>query len=196
MTDPWSLPTCAQIAGKTYRLHCDFRDILELMTYLQDASLPEAFRWHIALALFYEPEVPPEDFTEAAEYLSEFLCGGEAPSRKPGPKLLDWQQDAQLILSDVNKAAGRELRSEPFVHWWTFLSWFHAIGQGQLSAVVSIRDKLARGKALEGWEKDFYRQNRHRIDLKQHLTPQEEAEKLRLQALLAGGNLNKAGDGI
>ena len=184
MTDPWSLPTCAQIAGKSYQLHCDFRDILEVLAYLQDASYPEAFRWHIALALFYEPEVPPEDFTEAAEYLSEFLCGGEAPSRRPGPKLLDWQQDAQLILSDVNKAAGRELRADPFVHWWTFLSWFHAIGQGQLSTVVAIRDKLRRGKPLEKWEKDFYREHKQMVDLPKRYSREELREQEKLRQIL------------
>ena len=103
-----------------------------------------------------------------------------------GPKLLDWQQDADAIIAGVNKAAGQEIRSLPFVHWWTFLSWFHAMGEGQLSTLVTIREKLARGKRLEGWEKEFYRENKSRVDLKPRYSQEDLAEQERLKQLLNG----------
>lgn len=185
MTNLWALPKSAVIGGKTYPIHADYRDILEIFSCLEDPALPEFMRWQVALALFYEGDIPAEHAKEAMEYLSEFIrCG--APD-SPGPKLIDWQQDAAVILSDVNKAAGQEIRSLPFLHWWTFLGWFHAIGQGQLSALVGVRDKLRRGQKLEGWEKDFYRQNKARVDLKQRRTPEEEAQHARLLQLLDGG---------
>ena len=99
-------------------------------------------------------------------------------------EVLDWQQDLPLIVADVNKAAGCEIRALPFVHWWTFLAWFGAIGEGQLSAVVAIRDKLRRGKKLEGWEREFYQRNRARVDLKTRYTPEDLAERERLNRLL------------
>ena len=40
MLSPWALPLQAQIGGKTYDLHADFRDVLEVMGYLQDPALP------------------------------------------------------------------------------------------------------------------------------------------------------------
>ena len=83
---------------------------------------------------------------EAMEKMSLFLCAGRP--EKPGPKLLDWEHDAPLIVADVNRVAGTEVRSMEFLHWWTFLGWFHALGEGQLSTVVAIRGKLARGKKL------------------------------------------------
>ena len=49
----WELPEQAQIGGKTYRIHGDFRDILEIFGYLNDPDLPEMFRWRVALALIY-----------------------------------------------------------------------------------------------------------------------------------------------
>ena len=112
--------------------------------------------------------------------LARFIrCG--SPEQKPGPKLMDWEQDAPAILADINRVIGQEIRSLPYVHWWTFMSWFHAIGEGQLSGLVSIRDKLRRGKKLEGWERDFYRENRERIDLKPRRSPEEQARR---QAIL------------
>ena len=57
----WELPRSAQIGGVQYTLHADYRDILEIFTYLEDPELPEYLRWQIALALFYEEEIPAQD---------------------------------------------------------------------------------------------------------------------------------------
>lgn len=183
MNSLWQLPVKTVIGGKTYDLRADFRNILEIFGVLEDPALPEVLRWRIAVGLFYEQKIPREELQKAMEYLALFLRGG-GDEGKPGPKLLDWQQDADAIIAGVNQAAGQEVRALEFVHWWTFLSWFHAIGQGQLSTIVSIRDKLRRGKKLDNWEKEFYRENRQRIDLKPRLTPQELEEKERLKAML------------
>ena len=180
----WQLPQSVNFGGRKFEFHADYRDVLEIFTYLQDPDLPESFRWSIALALFYEQPIPEQHLEEAARYLSWFIrCGQEEP-KKQMPKLLDWEQDAQEIIADVNKVAGQEIRSLPFLHWWTFLSWFHGIGEGQLSNLISIREKLAQGKKLEGWEKEFYGQNRHKVDLRKKYSASELAEQERLQKLL------------
>ena len=181
--NPWKLPQTAEFGGIVYQLNTDFRDILEIMGYLDDPDKPEYLRWRIALALFYEGDIPAEHQQEAMEYLAKFVSCGETDT-KPGPKLLDWEQDAQAIVADVNKVAGTEIRALPYLHWWTFLSYFHAIGEGQLSTLVSIRDKLRRGKKLEQWEKDFYRENKTRVDLKKKYSADDLAEQERLKKLL------------
>lgn len=182
MMDLWSLPQSLCIGGKDYGIYGDFRDVLEIFSYFQDESLPEFLQWEIALGLFYKEEIPPAHKQEALEKLSLFLSGGR--EEKPGPKLLDWEHDAAVIVADVNKVAGAEIRAMPFVHWWTFLAWFHALGEGQLSAVVSIRSKLARGKKLDDGEKEFYRLHKDRIDLPKRYTPSQQAERERLLSLL------------
>ena len=184
MTSQWVLPLRAEFAGCGYDLNADFRDVLEILQYLQDPSLPEFIRWQVALGLFYRQEVDPRHSRQAMEYLAWFLTGGCQEENRPGPKLLDWQQDAGAIISDVNRISGQEIRALPFLHWWTFLSWFHGIGEGQVSALVSIRDKLRRGKKLEGWEKEFYSANRDRIRLRPAYTPQQLQEKQELERLL------------
>ena len=184
MLKGWDLPTRAQIGGKEYSLHCDYRDILEIFSYFQDPDLPAYLRWRIALALFFEGQIPDEHRQEAMEYLSCFLNGGEDTPQAPAPRLLDWQQDAQVIVADINKVAGQEIRSLPFVHWWTFLSWFHAIGEGQLSTLISLRQKLHKGKKLEDWEKAYYRENKNRVDLPKRYSKEELWEQERLKKLL------------
>lgn len=186
MLTPWALPTKAVIGGVSYPIHADYRDILEIFSYFDDPELPEYLRWQIALALFFEGKIPQEDTQAAMEYLLCFLNCGKQEQGRPGPKLLDWQQDADLIVADVNRVSGQEVRAQPFVHWWTFMAWFHAIGEGQLSNIVAIRDKLRRGKKLEKWEKEFYRENKSRVDMKKKYSEAELQEQERLKALLDG----------
>ena len=117
------------------------------------------------------------------EYLAYFIAAGE-PDQKPGPKLLDWEQDAQIVVADINKVAGTEIRALPYLHWWTFLAYFRGIGEGQLSTIVSIREKLRTGKKLEKWERDYYMKNKQQVDIKKHYSAEELAEQERLKKLL------------
>lgn len=181
MMDLWQLPQTAVLGGKAYGIRADFRNILKIFSYLDRQELPEYVRWLIALELFYEAPIPKAQQQAAMEYLCSFIACGQTQGTH---KLLDWQADSDLIVADVNKVAGCEIRALPFVHWWTFLSWFHGIGPGQLSTVVSIRDKLRRGVKLEAWERDYYRQNAVRIQMRQPLTPEEKAQKRKLEQML------------
>ena len=182
----WELPRRAEIGGKCYEIHGDFRDVLEIFSYFEDPDLPEPLRWRIALALFYEGQIPEKHRQEAMEYLIWFLNCGKKEQPGPGVKLIDWEQDAPMIVADVNKVACQEIRSLPYLHWWTFMAWFHAIGEGQLSTVVSIRDKQRRGKPMEKWEKDYYRENKHLVDLQVRYSQEELKQQQALQKLLGG----------
>lgn len=182
MMNLWSLPQSLTVGGKAYGICGDFRDVLQVFACFSQEELPEFLRWEMALALFYKEEIPEEHRQEAMEKMALFLQGGRP--EKPGPRLLDWEKDAPLIVADVNKVAGCEIRAMPFVHWWTFLSWFNALGEGQLSTVVAIRSKLRRGKKLEDHEKEFYRSHKDAVDLPKHYTAQEREEKERLLSLL------------
>ena len=183
---PWELPRQVVIGGQAYKIHPDYRDILEIFSYFEDPDLPEYLKWRIGLALFYDGEIPQEHLREAMEFLADFLSGGSREKEAPAPKLLDWEQDAAVIVAEVNKVAGQEIRALPFVHWWTFLSWFHGIGEGQLSMRVAIRDKLRRGKKLEPYEKEYYRANKAAVDLKTRYSQEEIAEQRALKKLLEG----------
>lgn len=188
MMDLWSLPVQVTLAGKHYHLHTDYRDILEIFSYLEDPDLPEPVRWRIAMALFYEEPVPEGAWQAALDYLVAFLsCGRE---ENPGPRLMDWKQDAPAILAGVNRVAGQEIRALPYVHWWSFLSWFHAMEPGQLSTLVSIRDRLRRGKPLEPWQQEFYRANVHAVELPVRLSRHERQQRDALLARISlkGGN--------
>ena len=182
----WDLPQTATIGGVEYQLTTDYRDVLEIIDHLNDPEKPEYLRWQIAVALFFDCEEFPEEYLqEAMEYLAMFISCGDI-SAAPGPKLMDWEQDAQVIVADVNKVAGTEIRAVPYLHWWTFLSYFRAIGEGQFLNLVSIREKLRSGKKLEPWEREYYQKNPERVILKTKYSAEEEAELDELKELLGG----------
>lgn len=99
------------------------------------------------------------------------------------------ENDFDKVLEGVNlagtaRAAGQDLRALPHLHWWSFLGWFDSIADGPFATVVALRDKLRRGKKLEPWEREFYRAHRAEVDLHRPASPEADAEKQRLLALL------------
>ncbi len=182
----WELPRALEVGGEPWAIHADYRDVLEVMEWLENPEETGETRLYLALALFYRDfdRMPHALRREAAEKMFWFIGGGVEEKGPAGPKLLDWQQDWPMIAADVNRAAGCEVRALPFAHWWTFLSWFGSIGEGQLATVVGIREKLRRGKKLEPWEREYYQRNRVKVELKRRYTAEERAEQERLKRLL------------
>ena len=172
----WALPESVTISGKEYGHRSDFREILKVLKLLSDERKPPVLRWYAAALYFYRGEMPLE--AGALSYLEQFLTAGQQAT--PGPRLFDWEQDAQLIAGAVNAVAGREVRSLPYLHWWTFLGYFQGIGEGAFATVVAIRDKRRRGSKLTGQEQEFCRTHPQLIRLRAPDTP----EKQRLEALL------------
>lgn len=173
--NPWYLPETLTVGGKETGIHTDFRDILFIIEQLEDPDSPEWLRWKTAVRLFYKEEIPDSSAQEAMGKMAEFIAV-EPVQGRPGPKLIDWGQDAQAILSGVNKVAGQDVRTNTHLHWWSFVSLFREIGEGQLSTIVSIRDKKAKGKKLEKWEKEYYAANKEKIDLKKRYSQEERQE--------------------
>lgn len=180
--DLWQLPKEAVLNGTIYPHKTDYRQMLKLIALLSDESRPAHLRWLTALCYFYERRIPVPLEAQAMTYLGQFLSCGEEGT--PGPKLLDWNTDAPEIIADINAVAGREIRSEPYLHWWSFLSFFHGIREGRLSQLVAIRDKLRRGKRLEPYEQEYYIRNKAKVRLRPAESPEDTAHRQALEALL------------
>lgn len=97
-------------------------------------------------------------FSVACEKAVEFI-DYTVPDSRPKPRTMDWNQDATIIIPAVNKVAGKEVRAAEYMHWWTFLGYFMEIEDGMFSQVLAIRQKKAKGKKLEKWEREFERNN-------------------------------------
>ena len=172
----WFLPESAEFCGREYSVNTDFRDVLEVISVLQDINMHESLRALVALSLFYNDfeSMPDIAHQEAADWMVRFIAVDEEDDGSHHSKLIDWEQDRTIIAAEINKVAGCEIRLMEHLHWWTFISYFRSIGEGQLSYIVGIRDKLQRGKKLEKHEREFYKKNRTTVDFKQKLSASED----------------------
>lgn len=184
----YRIPHTLEVGGRSWDIRTEYRTILNIISRLQDESKHPQVRVFVALSLFYVDfsAMPQPLYEEAADQMMWFIACGEEDDGRPSPKLIYWDYDANMIASDINKVAGREIRGAEPLHWWTFIGFYCAIGEGQLSAVVSIRDKLARGKKLEKWEQEFLSRNKRKVIPKKKRTAEEQAEVDRINALIDG----------
>ena len=103
-----------------------------------------------------------------------FNCNQENVGAKAEGKVIDWDKDALMIISAVNKVAGKEIRAEKYLHWWTFLSYYMAIGECTLATVVNIRRKLMKNEKLEKYEQKFVKDSPELFNRRDNYTKDEK----------------------
>lgn len=177
------LPKSLTVAGAEYKIRSDFRTVLLILEAYTDPNLNDYGRAAVCLECLYE-DFPREHAEETLKRAVWFIDGGDVPADKSRQvRLMDWQQDEGLIFPAVNKVAGYEVRAVEYLHWWSFLGLFLEVGDGRFATVVSIRDKLARGKPLDKMEREYYAQHRDVIKLHERLTDGEIADRERLNMI-------------
>lgn len=163
------LPTSIEINGKSWEIRTDYRIILRIFEAMEDPELTDSEKLYVALDLIYVgfKEMPKEIYQEAYQKASAFMECHDRSSDKHNPRLINWEKDEHMIFPAINSVAGCEVRSVPYMHWWTFLGYFESVDNESLwSFVLSIRQKRAKGKKLEKYEQDFYRNNMALCDVK------------------------------
>lgn len=184
----WELPTSIVVGGIKYDIRTDFRAILDILKTFNDPEFEKDEKWIVALTILYIDfdEMPPQDYEEAREKAIEFIDMGIKDDGKKKPHTMDWEQDGAVIIPSVNRVLGKEIRAMQYLHWWTFLGAYMEIGESLFSQILNVRMKKAKGKKLDDWERDFYKENKNLIDLDVKYTEEEQAERDRLNALLNG----------
>lgn len=180
----YNLPTEIYIQDKAFHIreNGDFRMVLECFSCLEDLELSENERVLCALIIFYDFENLEDlqklpDLEEAVKEMYKFF-EADMPEAKKGQdyKLINWDTDSAMICSAINKVAGIEIRGQQYVHWWTFMGYYLAVGESSLSTVVGIRSKIIKGKKLEKWEKQFRSENSQYFNWNPKSIQQQEDE--------------------
>ena len=184
----YDIPKSINIEGKQYKIRNegDYRVVLDCFVALNDPELTEEERVFASLIIFYEDINTIEDIynfpnleSAVTEMFKFFNCGQvESPGAKSNYRLIDWQLDSQLVCSAINNVAGKEIRLESYIHWWTFMGYYMAVGDSPLATVVGIRSKIARGKKLEKYELNFKKDNPQYFVWDARTTKQKENDSL------------------
>ena len=164
----YELPTVIKVneTSLAIRNRGDYRMVLDCFNALNDVSLSKQERILTCLAIFLD-DVHKIEVVYQLKNLEEvskemmlfFKCGQPDNGKKLKYRLIDWDKDSSMICSAINNVSGKEIRTEPYIHWWTFMGYYMAIGESPLSMVVSIRSKQSKGEKLEKYEKKFVQDN-------------------------------------
>ena len=176
----YKLPTSLRVGEVDYKIRTDFDEILNILDAMNDPDFPDEGKGFVQIACLYENwrDIPQELYEEAIQIGNKFIDHGLAEDDgKPQLKLMDWRQDANLIVPAVNAVAHTDIRLIEHLHWWTFLDWFMEIRESLFSNVLNIRQKKAKHKKLEKHEREFYREHRTLIDLKERESEEAKQEK-------------------
>jgi hypothetical protein len=180
----YELPTSVILndAEHAIRKDGDFRMVLDCFRLLQDTELEENERILACLVVFYDELNDVEDIQrlgdieEAVKQMFSFFNCGQKQSAgiNTEAKVIDWDKDSLMIISAINNVAGKEIRAEKYLHWWTFMAYYMAIGESSLSTVVNIRRKIIKGKKLEKFEQDYVNENPELFKRTENYTKEEQ----------------------
>lgn len=170
------LPTTLTVNGEQLAIRSDFRVVLNIIQAMNDPELSDQEKCYVTLRCLYVDfgQLTDTNIEAAAERAYWFIGGGDIPKSEHDVKTFDWEQDESIIFPAINKAAGYETRAVSYLHWWSFLGLFGEIGEGLFSQVAHIRGKMAKGKKLDKWEKEFVRDHKSLITLKERKSAEEQ----------------------
>lgn len=194
----FDLPTALEFGGRMWDINTDYRDVLRTLTAFEDPNLTDGEKAYICLHNTYPKlkEIPPELTQAAFDAAVGFIDNGRRDGG-PSPRTMDWAQDAALIFPAVNRAAGFEVRSAKYIHWWTFMGYFMEIKDSAYATVLGLRHKKygKHKKKLDKNEQEFWNNNRAVCELKHKYSDDELEEQARLESMLGTGKVPGAVSG-
>lgn len=188
MISALELPTCLKAGGENWDIETDFRKIIKVLSVFNSPEYEPDEKWGICFGTLvkkFDIDHPPNSKTiaEMQDKILEFIDMGMKDDGRRKPHTMDWEQDAAVIIPSVNRVLGKEVRALEYLHWWTFLGAYMEIGESLFSQILNIRQKKAKGKKLEKWEQEFYKDNKVLIDLHVKMVERSQEEKDELRAL-------------
>lgn len=173
-------PTKVYFDNTEHKIRYDMWSILDIIKCFNDYELTDKERIIISLEIFYLDTNKINNYEEAINKMNWFIdCGNDYSNQnKNNSKIMDFEQDFNLIKSPVNRILGYDI-GDKNIHWWTFMSAYmeiFSIENNLYRNVIDIRQKIKKGEKLEKYERKFYNENRDIIELKNKLTPQQKEE--------------------
>ena len=155
-------PDHIEVNGERRSIRTGFRYWMSIAQCIEDGMVGDVETVYSILAL---ADLEPHDLASDLKALVLFLNGGEE-SREKSEKVLDYDQDAGLIVASFQKEYGLDL-TDPSVnlHWWRFLDLLSGLGEDTpIMRVVQIRTAdLPQGsdKASRERREDLKKAKRH-----------------------------------
>lgn len=135
---PWSVTL---ESGRSIKLYASFDRVLAFLDVLRMKTMMEEDAEKTAVFLLFGNQHLTGEETQEAIEKARCILFGTQKSESSGPRVLDFQQDAELILAAFRQAYGIDLfREQGRLHWLEFIALLNSIPQGtRLSEIMEIR---------------------------------------------------------
>ena len=175
----WDLPVSVEIDGKKYKItnQCDYRMVLDVICALSDVELDHNEKVRTALYVFYEDLTECNDLQKAVDEMMKIINVGAETDKEDSnkPQIMDWQHDFPQLAPPISRVLGYSVRdAKKYTHWYDFIGAYMEIGECTFSTIISIRKKKIKGKKLDDWEREFYKEHKKMIDLPRNLTEEDK----------------------
>lgn len=146
------LPRAVDISGASVPIRSGYRTGIQV-SRLAETGVPGAVAAAAILRLYFE--TPPADGRAALAAALRFHRLGadadETPSR--GPRLLDWDHDAGMILADFRREYAIDLADAATrMHWWVFMAYFRNLSNTSETKTAMYYRSGAKPRRLAGAE--------------------------------------------
>ena len=140
------LPQSITVEGRSYMLRPSFRNVLFCHDLFHDPVLSDVEKVEIALERLIDGRYPVALRKKIALFqavTTQFLDFSVGPKGDPGPRAMDFLQDAPYIYAAFRQAYGLDLLGRDCdLHWWAFVSLVASLPDNtRMMEIVSIRTR-------------------------------------------------------
>lgn len=196
MMSKYSLPISVVVNDSEFYIKdkCDYRVIFDVFDILNDDILSQETKVKTCLYEFYQDiydkfhneenvglaivcwNITETEILLFDEMLNIINLGKKInPNEPQKPKLMDWEKDWHLIAPAINDVLHYEVRDPNiYTHWYTLIGAYQQIKDCYWAQIVSIRNKLQKGKKLDESDREFYNECKDDIEFSKELSEEDE----------------------
>ena len=172
------LPTRVEIDGKEYEINSNFRTSLLFSILMENKDIPSNLKIRQALKLYYP--VIPKNTEKSIEKIIWFYTRGKeyktTTSKGNNIKILDYEEDADLIYSAFMSQYGIDLQDIEYLHWWKFKALFEGLKEdNKLSKIMEYRS-IDLNSIKDKEQRKFYKEKKKIYSLENNYSKEELKE--------------------
>lgn len=142
------LPIKVEINKKMYEINSDFRTSILFEQLMQDNEIEDYEKGLMALNLYFNDYVDPDDLDKALDKIYWFYsCGKDKSINYSGKKstkeeeqIYNWDYDDEYIYAAFLDQYNIDLQDIEFLHWWKFKAMFKSLKENhKISEIMKYR---------------------------------------------------------
>lgn len=188
------VPTSVNIEGEDYEINSDFRTSILFELLMQDYSISDLDKIHIALELYY-PIIPNNINLSIEQMLWFYRCGKDITKSKGSGKgksttqIYSFEHDDDYIYAAFLNQYNIDLQDVENLHWWKFKAMFKSLKEDNEIVKIMGYRSMDLSKIKDKEQKAYYKKMKALYKIPMPKNEQEKLEQIE-KALLNGDDIS------